>query len=98
MHQQQDFMGCGELAGFLDQLLAELVAVDVPRGLQRVLLFYRTPKAVETVAQRMLPGGLFLAFRTPACWTELGRKLPELRAWAERIEPGHVDAAQPRGI
>lgn len=87
MHKLREFSTRVELAGFLDDVLDEVVAMDAPRGLSRVLLFYRNPAVVAEVEQRLLPGATFLAFRSPACWAELGAKLPELRRWAQRFEP-----------
>ena len=90
MHKQQEFLGATELAGFLDHLLDELAAVDMPRGLTRVILFWRTPQAVDLVNARMRPGHTAQAFKAPACWLQMARSLPELQAWASRIEPGFM--------
>jgi len=96
MHAVGHYATVGELAAFLDNLLEELTDAGVPRGLTRVLLFYRTPRAIEEVQQRLVPGGTFLAFKAPACWQRLGARLPELRAWAREIEPGFDDL--PAGV
>lgn len=96
LHAIQDFDTVRELDDGLDQVLDELAVAGAPRGLSRILLFYRTPAAITAVAKRMLPGGQFLAFQAPACWQQMAAKLPELRAWAERAEPGWT--TQPKGI
>lgn len=95
-HALQEFDSIGDLVPFLDQLLTEIQGVGAPRGLTRVVLFYRNGAALEAVRQRMLTGGSLQAFRCPACWPIFAPKLPELRAWAERLEPGWTTT--PKGI
>lgn len=95
-HAVQEFDSAGDLAAWLDQLLDELVAAGAPRGLTRVLLFYRSQAAVAEVQKRMLPGASLQAFPAPSCWRAFGQKLPELQAWANRVEPGWCST--PRGI
>lgn len=97
MHKQQEFVTPGELGRFLDTLLDELDAVAVPRGLTRVILFWRSKAAVDVVRARMLPGHDLHAFQAPGCWLQMGRSLPDLRAWARRIDPA-VMAGLPGGV
>lgn len=95
-HALQEFDSTGDLAAWLDRLLEELVAAGAPRALTRVLLFYRSPAALAEVKRRMLPGGSLQAYPAPGCWPAFGKQLPELKAWAERLEPGWCST--PRGI
>lgn len=77
-----------ELRAFLDgEVLDGMAALGYPRGLTRVVLFYRQPRAVIEVAERMLPGMAFEAHRAPGCWQRFGPHLEDLRMWAVRLEP-----------
>lgn len=96
-HRVKVFDGKGDLEAFLDEVLDGLVAIGAPRGLTRILLFHRTPAAAEVVARRMLPGGVLRAWQQPRCWNDLAGKVPDLRAWAMRAEPGFQDP-MPKGI
>lgn len=96
-HRIHEFDGSADLAAFLDETLDGLVAAGAPRGLTRVILFYRNPRAVTVVAGRLVHGAAFHAFVMPGCWMQLGRNLTELKAWARQAEPAWVEAL-PRGI
>jgi hypothetical protein len=93
MHEVKEFDTRAELRQFLDQLHDELIRAGFPGKLVRVLLFYQDPNVVLDVAPRMVEGGQLNAFQAPACWVKLGARLPELTAWARRIEPDLVVSA-----
>lgn len=96
-HHIHTFATAAALEADLDVLLAELRGVDpTVTGLTRVILFYRDLRVTQVVADRMMPGGSCQVFQMPGCWWKLGKNLSELRAWAERIEPGWMAAMQGR--
>jgi len=96
MHRVKDFTGRRELAAFLDEVLDGLVAVGAPRGLTRVLIFHRTPGITDEVAKRLVPGGVLRSWQAPGCWLDLAQQLPDLRAWAARIDPQFENT--PKGL
>ena len=96
-HAIRDFTTVAELTEFLDQLLVELVAIEAPRGLTRVVLFSRNNAPVAVVARRMLPGADCLAFLAPRCWRELAANLSGLKTWGQ-AEAKRLLAPQARGL
>jgi hypothetical protein len=87
-----------ELTAFLEsEVLDGMARLGMPRGLTRVLLFYRNPKAIVEVSNRMLPGMAFDAFQAPQCWRHFGPRLKELEMWARRIEPQWITPGLRRG-
>lgn len=87
MHSLHVYDTPGTLRDYLDTNLAQLrlVAPDVP-GLTRVILFYRDPKALAVVEERMMPAGDLKAFLMPGCWPGFSQRLTELKAAAARFE------------
>jgi hypothetical protein len=87
MHAIREFEDRTDLARFLDDVLDGMAGMDVPRGLTRVILFFRSGWAHSEVKGRMLVGANLVEFTTPGCWMQLGKKLPTLTAWVRKIEP-----------
>ena len=96
MHKVREFSGRRELVAFLDEVLDGLQQAGAPRGLTRVLLFARTPGLADDVAKRMVDGGVLRTWVAPGCWMELRVKVPDMRAWAARMDPNF--ARVPGGI
>lgn len=82
------FSSVEHLVEQLERGLDKMVKAGLPRALTRVVLFTRHKTVVLEVARRMAIGADFMVYPTPDCWPMLGARLPELRALAERIEPG----------
>jgi hypothetical protein len=100
-HATREYLTVGDLATFLDQVLAGLKAAMPGRpgaGLTRVVLFWRTPAAMRVVEDRMARDGSLHSFQQPACWLQLGQRLPDLQRWAERLEPGWTTRKDSDGV
>jgi hypothetical protein len=74
-HGVHRFSSVEALEAFLEAGLDQLSAAGFPRGLRRIVLFYRDFPAVVAVAQRMLPGFEFEAWPLPDAWPQLAEQL-----------------------
>lgn len=71
----------------LDRLhkATRMLQPDLPRKLSRCILFYRHPRAMAAVSERMCPGFEPVLFRQPDCWLELAGNLDAIREYARLL-------------
>ncbi len=81
-HSVMRYTSIDALEAYLERGLDELVAFGQPRGLLRVVLFYRHPRAIDAVSRRMLPGRDALIYRVPEAWLEFYGRIDRLREQA----------------
>jgi hypothetical protein len=67
----------------LDRL--KMTQPELPRALSRCILFYRNPRAMAIVSERMCPGFDPVLYRQPDCWLELAGRLPAIRQYARLL-------------
>ena len=84
-HKIHEFSSVDALETYLEHGLDELEAAGYPRGLRRMIIIYRSFRAVQAVATRMLPGCELIAWPDPDAWLNLHKDIDKLKARADRM-------------
>ena len=86
-HGLFEFDTAQELAAYLDEGLDQLERAGYPRGLSRVILFYKQRRSLEVATARLHTTGRLISIQAPGCWKIFAHRMKELEKLALQWEP-----------